>query len=103
MAPTDRKYQSSHEWAKEENGLVVVGITDVAVQRLSDLVYIDLPQQGKTVQRGMDDWPRKFNHPGADKKSCPRCEGSGMGGDGEPCTCPKGKRLKDRLDKTRGK
>lgn len=52
MAPNDRKYQSTHEWALEQDGLVVVGITDVAVTQLSDLVFVDLPSTGKDVKRG---------------------------------------------------
>lgn len=52
MVPTDRKYQNTHEWALEKDGLVVVGITDVAVEQLSDLVFVDLPSTGKTVTKG---------------------------------------------------
>lgn len=52
MAPSDRRYHASHEWAKEENGVVTVGITDVAVARLSDLVFVDLPATGKVVAQG---------------------------------------------------
>ena len=51
-APNDRKYQSSHEWALEQDGHVVVGITAVAVERLSDLVFVDLPTVGKAVTQG---------------------------------------------------
>ncbi len=52
MPPSDRSYQSSHEWAKLEDGLVTVGITDIAVERLSDLVFVDLPANGKTITQG---------------------------------------------------
>ena len=51
-APNDRKYQESHEWALEQDGLVVIGITAVAVERLSDLVFVDLPAVGKAVEKG---------------------------------------------------
>jgi glycine cleavage system H protein len=52
MAPSDRKYNASHEWAQKEGDLVLVGITDVAVKRLSDLVYVELPAKGKKVAQG---------------------------------------------------
>jgi glycine cleavage system H protein len=52
MAPSDRKYHTTHEWAKSEGDLVLVGITDVAVKRLSDLVYVELPAKGKKVAQG---------------------------------------------------
>ncbi len=52
MAPTDRKYLKSHEWAKKnEDGTISVGITDVAVEHLSDLVFLDLPELGKQVEK----------------------------------------------------
>ena len=50
--PDNRRYTSSHEWALLENGLVVVGLTDHAVQELSDLVFIDLPEDGAKVTAG---------------------------------------------------
>lgn len=52
MAPSDRRYQPTHEWAKQEDGQVTVGITDIAVQLLSDLVYVDLPETGRKVEQG---------------------------------------------------
>lgn len=52
MVPNDRKYQTTHEWALSQDGLVVVGITDIAVEKLSDLVYVDLPNKGSSCKRG---------------------------------------------------
>ncbi|HMQ21266.1 MAG TPA: glycine cleavage system protein GcvH [Planctomycetota bacterium] len=52
MVPNDRKYQTSHEWALTQDGLVVVGITDVAVEQLSDLVFVDLPKKGAKFKQG---------------------------------------------------
>ena len=52
MAPSDRKFQKSHEWALSEGDLIVVGITDVAVEQLSDLVYIELPSVGTMLTQG---------------------------------------------------
>lgn len=42
----------SHEWAKVEGDLVVIGITDFAVKHLTDLVFIDLPETGDQLTRG---------------------------------------------------
>ncbi len=53
MAPSDRRYLASHEWAKrEEDGTILVGITDFAIQHLSDLVFLDLPSTGSKVEQG---------------------------------------------------
>jgi|SRR5690606_20581706 len=52
MRPTDRKYLKSHEWCKIEADIATVGITDYAVSHLSDLVFLDLPAQGSTVEAG---------------------------------------------------
>lgn len=48
--PEDRVYLSSHEWAQSIDGVVVVGISEFAAQELGELVYIDLPEEGSTVQ-----------------------------------------------------
>lgn len=52
MRPADRRYLASHEWAKKEDGLFAVGITDFAVEKLGELVFIDLPKPGKKVAKG---------------------------------------------------
>ncbi len=52
MIPNDRRYLESHEWAKKEGGVVVVGITDFAVKHLTDLVYISLPKVGDQLAKG---------------------------------------------------
>ena len=50
--PDDRKYLKSHEWAKVEDGVATIGITDFAVSNLSDLVFLDLPAVGASVSAG---------------------------------------------------
>ncbi len=51
--PENLKYAKSHEWSKLEDGnLVRVGITDFAQEELGDLVYIELPEIGKSYQAG---------------------------------------------------
>jgi glycine cleavage system H protein len=52
VTPTNCRYLESHEWARQEGDLIVVGITDFAVKHLTDLVYIDLPDAGEKVTRG---------------------------------------------------
>ena len=52
MRPKELKYQESHEWAKIDGDVVTVGITDFAVEQLTDLVYVELPEQGAPVKKG---------------------------------------------------
>lgn len=46
------KYAESHEWVALDGDVATIGITDFAVQALTDLVYIALPQVGRTLQHG---------------------------------------------------
>ena len=50
--PAELKYSASHEWVKEEDGVVVIGISDFAQDALGDLVFINLPEVGDTVTAG---------------------------------------------------
>jgi glycine cleavage system H protein len=57
MRPNDRKYTETHEWVKLDGDTAIIGITDFAVQELSngnesDLVYCDLPEPGRIVTAG---------------------------------------------------
>ncbi len=52
MIPNDRRYLETHEWAKVDGDVVIVGITDFAVKQLTDLVFIDLPGVGDSIQKG---------------------------------------------------
>ena len=52
MDPKQLRYAPSHEWAGMENDLVVVGISKFAVEQLTDVVYIDLPDVGDPVFAG---------------------------------------------------
>jgi glycine cleavage system H protein len=58
MKPEDLKYNPSHEWVgvAEENGqkIATIGITDFALQQLTDLVYMALPAVGKKVKSGQE-------------------------------------------------
>jgi glycine cleavage system H protein len=52
MVPSDRRYLESHEWAKKEGNLVLVGITAFAVEHLSDLTFLSLPAVGTRLKKG---------------------------------------------------
>ena len=49
MYPTELRYSKEHEWAKVEGKRVRVGITKFAADRLSDVVYVELPKVGSDV------------------------------------------------------
>lgn len=48
--PLDLKYTKEHEWVRVDGGKAVAGITDYAQKELGDIVYIDLPQVGRSVK-----------------------------------------------------
>jgi len=50
--PADLKYAPSHEWVRVEGEVAVVGITDHAQQELTDIVFVELPEVGRTVAAG---------------------------------------------------
>jgi glycine cleavage system H protein len=51
--PTDLKYARSHEWVRvQADGSVEVGISDHAQQALGDLVFVEVPVVGRTLQQG---------------------------------------------------
>jgi glycine cleavage system H protein len=50
--PDDRLYTSEHEWAKQDGGRLVVGITDYAQDQLGDVVFVGLPDPGSEVTAG---------------------------------------------------
>ena len=50
--PENLKYTTSHEWVSISDGVATIGITSHAQEELSELVYIELPEQGKQVAKG---------------------------------------------------
>ena len=51
--PADLKYTESHEWIRTEtDGTLTVGITDHAQEALGDLVFIELPDVGRSAKAG---------------------------------------------------
>ena len=48
-SPTDRYYTETHEWLKPEGDGITVGVTQFAVDQLSDVTYVEFPAPGKAV------------------------------------------------------
>jgi glycine cleavage system H protein len=52
MYPADFKYSKDHEWISVTGGVGRLGITDFAQKQLGDVVFLELPQVGRTLQAG---------------------------------------------------
>jgi glycine cleavage system H protein len=52
MLPSDLKYTKDHEWLRRDGADVLVGITDFAQRQLGDVVFVDLPEVGRSVKQG---------------------------------------------------
>ena len=50
--PTDLKYAKSHEWVRVAGDVATVGITDHAQHALTDLVFVEVPEVGRTIKAG---------------------------------------------------
>jgi glycine cleavage system H protein len=50
--PDDLKYTKDHEWIRIDGDSAEIGITDYAQQQLGDVVYVDLPDVGRTLKAG---------------------------------------------------
>lgn len=51
--PADLRYAASHEWSRQEaDGTITVGITDHAQDLLGDVVFVELPEVGRSVTAG---------------------------------------------------
>ena len=50
--PSDLKYTKDHEWIRVAGDSAEIGITDFAQQQLGDVVYVDLPDVGRTITAG---------------------------------------------------
>ena len=51
MVPTDLRYTSDHEWVRVEGETATIGITDFAASQLGDVVFVDLPPAGTTLEQ----------------------------------------------------
>ena len=52
MYPSELKYTKDHEWVRVTRDQAQVGITDYAQKALGDVVYLELPEVGKTFSKG---------------------------------------------------
>jgi len=50
--PDDVRYTREHEWAREQSGVVTVGITGYATEQLGDVVFVELPEVGRKLEAG---------------------------------------------------
>lgn len=51
MYPADLKYSKEHEWARVDDNIATVGITEFAAESLGDVVYVSLPEVGSEVKQ----------------------------------------------------
>ncbi|MCK4903719.1 MAG: glycine cleavage system protein GcvH [Candidatus Marinimicrobia bacterium] len=49
--PNDLMYTNDHEWAKFEDSIVTIGITDFAQGELGDIIFVELPEVGQIVEK----------------------------------------------------
>ena len=48
--PANLKYSNDHEWLRVEGDVAVIGITDYAQSQLGDIVFVDVPTVGETIE-----------------------------------------------------
>ncbi len=51
-APDDRHYLASHEWHKPEGDLVVIGVSQPAVDELTDITYLEITKDAGSIRPG---------------------------------------------------
>jgi len=50
--PTDMKYTKDHEWIRISGDIAEIGITNFAQDQLGDVVFVELPEPGRTIKAG---------------------------------------------------
>ena len=50
--PQNLKYTNEHEWIRVDGDIAYVGITDYAQEQLGDIVFVDIPNVGETLEAG---------------------------------------------------
>ncbi|PKR78069.1 glycine cleavage system protein H [Halalkalibacillus sediminis] len=48
--PKDYRYSEEHEWVKDEDGKLKIGITNFAQEELGDIVFVELPEVGDELE-----------------------------------------------------
>ena len=49
---SEKKYSKQHEWISIEEDIATIGITKHATEMLGDVVFVELPEKGKSVEKG---------------------------------------------------
>ncbi|MDO8838741.1 MAG: glycine cleavage system protein GcvH [Parvibaculum sp.] len=49
---SDIRFTDQHEWVRVDGDIATIGITDYAQEQLGDVVYVELPEIGKTIEAG---------------------------------------------------
>jgi glycine cleavage system H protein len=52
--PDDCRFLASHEWAREQDDLIHIGISDFAQDELGDVVFVELPSEGDDIEQDAD-------------------------------------------------
>ena len=50
--PNYLKYADTHEYVKEENGLLKIGVSEFAIDQLGDIVFVELVEKGSNLEKG---------------------------------------------------
>src|ERR1043166_8428567 len=50
--PANYRYTNEHEWVNAKDGMATIGITDYAQHELGDVVFVELPEPGKKLEKG---------------------------------------------------
>ncbi len=50
--PENLKYADTHEYVKEENGLIRMGVSEFAIDQLGDIVFVELAEKGEVILKG---------------------------------------------------
>ena len=64
--PQNLKYTNEHEWIRVEGDIAYVGITDYAQEQLGDIVFVDIPTVGETLEKPFPifsyRWPARYSN-----------------------------------------
>ena len=58
--PTQYRYTKEHEWIDVKGDVATIGITDYAQHELGDVVFVELPAVGATIDSRQDLWLRRI-------------------------------------------
>jgi len=50
--PAELRYSTDHEWIRQDGNIVTIGVTDFAQDSLGDVVFVEVPESGSTLNIG---------------------------------------------------